>query len=215
MKPRTRRLLLPLITGALFVLLFDSFVAYPFRLFVVFLHEIGHGVAAVLTGGSVVSIGLSADEGGVCVTRGGIRFVVLNAGYLGSLLFGALFLLLGTRRRSARTVVAAIGAFTALAAILYVRTFFGFAYTLTAGFVLLLVALKLRPEVSEWVLAGLGSMSMLYAVADVMSDVILRHASGSDAAALAQLTHVPALVWGLLWIAVSLAVFALVLRRLA
>jgi len=98
---RSSRLLLPLALAVVFVLLFDSIVVYPFRLFVVFLHEVGHGTAAVLTGGRIVSIGISPDEGGVCVTRGGIRFVVLNAGYLGSLLFGALFLVLGARRRSA------------------------------------------------------------------------------------------------------------------
>ena len=64
-------------------LLWDTFVVYPFRLFVVFLHEISHGLAAVLTGGSIVSIGLSFDEGGVCLTRGGWPFLILNAGYLG------------------------------------------------------------------------------------------------------------------------------------
>ena len=40
------------------------------------------------------------DEGGVCLTRGGWPFLMLNAGYLGSLLWGALFLLLGARRRA-------------------------------------------------------------------------------------------------------------------
>ena len=210
-----KRLLLPLALAAVFVLLFDSPVVYPFRLFVVFLHEMGHALAAVLTGGEVLRIGISRDEGGVCVTRGGIPFVVLNAGYLGSLLFGALFLLLGARRRNAAPVLGAIGAFTALAALLYVRTWFGFAYTLAAGLVLLLVAARLRPAASEWLLAAIGSMSMLYALADIASDVIFRHSGQSDAAALARLTGMPALAWGLVWIVVSLGVLAGVVRRLA
>jgi hypothetical protein len=212
---RSSRLLLPLALAVVFVLLFDSVVVYPFRLFVVFLHEIGHGTAAVLTGGRIVSIGISPDEGGVCVTRGGIRFVVLNAGYLGSLLFGALFLLLGARRRSAAPVVGGIGLFTVAAALVYVRTWFGFAYTLVAGLLLLLVAVKLRPAASEWLLAAIGSMSMLYAVADIASDVIFRHSATSDAAALASLTGVPALAWGLVWIGVSLGVLAAVVRKLS
>ena len=212
---RSSRLLLPLALAVVFVLLFDSIVVYPFRLFVVFLHEVGHGTAAVLTGGRIVSIGISPDEGGVCVTRGGIRFVVLNAGYLGSLLFGALFLVLGARRRSAALGVGAIGGFTVAAALVYVRTWFGFVYTLVAGLVLLIVALKLRPAASEWLLAAIGSMSMLYAVADIASDVIFRHSEASDAAALARLTGVPALVWGLVWIGVSLGVLAAVVRKLS
>ena len=209
------RLLLPLALAVVFVVLFDSPLVYPFRLFVVFLHELGHGVVALLTGGRIVSIAISSDEGGVCVTQGGVPFLVLNAGYLGSLLFGALFLLLGARRRNARPVVLAIGAFTLLAALVYVRSWFGFAYTLGAGLVLSFVSLKLRPAVSEWLLAAIGSMSMLYAVADVTSDVILRHPRLSDAAALARLTGVPALVWGFAWIGLSLVVIVAVARKLA
>ena len=95
MKGLPRRLLLPLALAAAALLLWGTFVVYPFRLFVVFLHEISHGLAAVATGGSIVSIGLSFDEGGVCLTRGGWPFLILNAGYLGSLSWGALFLLLG------------------------------------------------------------------------------------------------------------------------
>jgi len=96
-----------------------------------------------------------------------------------------------------------------------VRTWFGFVYTLVAGLVLLIVALKLRPAASEWLLAAIGSMSMLYAVADIASDVIFRHSEASDAAVLARLTGVPALVWGLVWIGVSLGVLAAVVRKLS
>ena len=41
--------------AAVLLLLWDSFVVYPFRIFVVFLHEISHGLAAIATGGSIVS----------------------------------------------------------------------------------------------------------------------------------------------------------------
>jgi hypothetical protein len=209
-----RRLALPLALGLLFVVFFDTAAAYPFRLFVVFLHEVSHGLAAVLTGGRIVSIGLSADEGGVCVTQGGAPFVVLNAGYLGSMLWGALFLLLGARKRSAAPVVGAVGVFSVLAALVYVRTPFGFAYVLAVGLAFLLVAAKLPPGASELLLAAVGAMSVLYAPADIASDVVLRHSQASDASALARLTAVPAVVWGVAWIAASLAVLASVARRL-
>jgi hypothetical protein len=210
-----RRLVLPLLFGVLFVLLFDSPFVYPFRLFVVFLHEISHGIAAVATGGEIVAIAISPDEGGVCLTRGGWPFLILNAGYLGSLLFGALFLLLGARRRSAAPVVAAIGAFTLVATLLYVRSVFGFAYCLLMGLAFLVVATKLPSEVSEVVLAAIGAMSALYAVADMTSDAIVRHAAASDAAQLAQATGLPTLLWGVLWIAASVVTLAAVARRLA
>ena len=194
--------------------LWDTLLVYPFRVFVVFLHEISHGVAAVLTGGAIESIGLSFDEGGVCRTRGGSPFVILNAGYLGSLAWGAVFLVAGERRKRARAVIAAIGGFTLVVTVVYVRTLFGFGYGLFAAFAFLAVAARLRPVVSELLLATIGATSALYAVWDVATDVLLRHAPESDAAALAQLTHVPAAVWGVAWTLLSLAVIAAVIRRL-
>jgi hypothetical protein len=205
----------PLTLAVLCLAAWDSVLVYPFRLFVVLLHEVSHGIAAVATGGEVVSIGLAADEGGVCVTRGGWPFVILNAGYLGSLLWGALFLLLGARRARARPVLGLVGAFTLVATLLYVRTWFGLAYGLLAGLALLAAAARLAPAVSEVLLAAIGATSCLYAVWDVLTDVVLRHSGQSDAAALARMTGVPAAAWGALWIAVSVAVLASVARRLS
>jgi hypothetical protein len=210
-----RRLLLPVGLGVLALLLWDSFLVYPFRVFVVFLHEISHGLAAILTGGAIEAIGLSFDEGGVCVTRGGSPFLTLNAGYLGSLLWGALFLVIGARRRRARPAIHAIGIFTLVVTLLYVRTPFGLLYGLAAGIALLAIAARLRSQASELLLAAIGVMSCLYAVWDIASDVLLRPGAGSDAAALARLTGVPALFWGVLWVFVSCAVLALLARRLA
>ena len=215
MKALPRRLVLPLGLAALSLLLWDTFVVYPFRLFVVFLHEASHGLAAVLTGGSIVSIGLSFDEGGVCLTRGGWPFLILNAGYLGSLLWGAVFLLLGARRARARPVIGLVGLFTLVVTLAYVRTWFGFLYGLGAALVLLAVASRLKPAVSEALLAAIGATSALYAVWDIATDVVLRHSGQSDAAALARLTGLPAAAWGVAWIALSVLVLASVLRRLA
>ena len=99
--------------------------------------------------------------------------------------------------------------------LLYVRTWFGFLYGLAAAAVLLAVAAKLRPAASELLLAAIGAMSCLYAVWDVASDVLLRSTATSDAAALARLTHIPGVLWGVAWVAVSLLVIVAVLRRLA
>jgi hypothetical protein len=63
-------------------------------------------------------------------------------------------------------------------------------------------------------LAAIGATSALYAVWDIASDVLVRYAPGSDAAALAQLTGIPAIVWGVLWIIVSGAVLGYVVKRL-
>jgi hypothetical protein len=209
-----RRIVLPLVVALLAVAGWSSFVVYPLKIFVVFLHEISHGLAALATGGSIRAIGLTFDEGGVCVTEGGSRFLILNAGYLGSLLWGALLLVLAARTRRSREIVGLIGAFTLVATLLYVRSAFGIAYGLATGASLLLVAGKLPRTASEVLLTAIGVVSCLYAVVDVGSDVFTRTIPGSDASALARLTGLPALFWGLLWAAVSVPVVGLALRVL-
>jgi hypothetical protein len=108
-----------------------------------------------------------------------------------------------------------IGAFTLLITLGYVRTWFGFLYGVAAGMALVAVAAKLAPVVSETLLAAIGATSVLYAVWDVATDVLFVHSGQSDAAALARLTLVPAVVWGAAWIVISALVLVQVVRRLA
>ena len=76
-------------------------------------------------------------------------------------------------------------------------------------------AARRPPAASEVLLATIGATSALYAVWDVASDVLFRRSNESDAAALAHLTGIPAVVWGLFWVLLSFAVLAYVIRRLA
>ena len=88
------------------------------------------------------------------------------------------------------------------------RSAFGFAYGLAAGALLLGVARWLPEGASSFVLRLLGVTSLLYAPWDVTSDLILRSVPASDASALARATGIPALAWGLLWLAASVLVAA-------
>jgi hypothetical protein len=69
--------------------------------------------------------------------------------------------------------------------------------------------------VSEFLLVTIGAISCLYALWDVADDVLRRSLGASDAAALARLTGVPAVLWGVAWIGVSVVVLLGVLRKLA
>ena len=210
-----KRLAPPVAVAILALLFWDTVVVYPLRVFVVFLHEISHGIAAALTGGRIVAIGLTVDEGGVCVTEGGSRFLILNAGYLGSLFWGALFLVLSARTRWSREIVGFVGVFVLLVTVLYIRSLFGVLWGLASGAALVLAAVKLSREVTDDLLQAIGVVSCLYAVWDIGSDVLTRHAAGSDASALGRLTGIPSLVWGLAWVVLSFVVVLAALRLVA
>ena len=186
-------------------LLWDTVVVWPLRVLVVFFHEASHGLAAIATGGSIDSLRIMPDESGLATTRGGSAFVVYSAGYLGSLVFGAIVLLVAARTRLDRIAAAALGALLALLTILFVPfgNPFGFAFGLVAAALLLAIAKWLPEAVSDVALKVIGVTSCGYAVLDIYSDVIARPELKSDAAMLGDATGVPTMVWGVLWIAIA------------
>ena len=218
MNPETRRKTsflagFVLYFGVLWVL-WDTSLIYPLKVFVVLLHEVSHGLMAVLTGGSIDHITLNAQEGGACYCPGGNRFLTLSAGYLGSLAWGvALILLAQARRVPAKRVIAVIGGLVIILTLGVVRSGFGIAYGVGFGAVLMAVGMQLNPGFNRSVLRILGLTSCLYAILDIKSDVLDRPGLESDAAMLADLTGVPTLMWGVIWIVIALTVSGLLFRR--
>ena len=186
-------------------LLWDTVVVWPLRVLVVFFHEASHGLAAIATGGSIDSLRVMPDESGLATTRGGSAFVVYSAGYLGSLVFGAVLLVVAARTRVDRIAAAALGALLAALTILFVpfSNPFGFAFGLVAAALLLVIARWLPEGASDMALKVIGVTSCGYAVLDIYSDVISRPELRSDAALLGEATGIPTLVWGVLWVALA------------
>jgi hypothetical protein len=216
--PRTRRRLRFLGGFALYFVLLWTFwntpVVYPLQVFVVFLHEISHGIAAVATGGQIQRITLNPYLGGACYCPGGNAFLTLSAGYLGSLLWGVAILEAANRAgRHAGRVVQGIGVATVVLTLLYVRGAFGLLFGVLFGGALVLAARRLPTPWNRTLLVVLGLTSALYAILDIKSDVIDRPHLPSDAYMLSEFTGVPTVWWGMLWIGVSIGVCALMFRR--
>lgn len=199
----------------------------PVKLFVVLLHEISHGVAALLTGGSVERLVVSHDEGGLAFTRGGSRFLILSAGYLGSALWGALFMRLAWAAPRRRRLLVQGSALLLLGiALFYGRDLFTLAYLALAAGALWLIGWRGGPRIQMATLWLLGTFSCLYAVIDIGTDILANGplagipliggaTSINDAQMLASVTLLPAFFWGLLWSGVALAIFGWSLASLA
>jgi hypothetical protein len=196
-------------------LLWSTWVVWPLKILVVFFHELSHGLAAILTGGSIDHIEVVKEQGGVCVTRGGNRLLTLSAGYLGSLGWGGLALLLSSRTRRDRAVTMAMSGLILLATIVWVRPVisFGFGFHLLAGLVILLVGTRLPESVNDVFLKVFGLASCLYVIPDIWSDTIARSHLRSDARMLAEMTHIPTVIWGGFWIVVAVGLGGLFLVK--
>lgn len=184
--------------------LWETPVVYPIKLFVIFLHEISHGIASLATGGSIQGITLDPRLGGACHCPGGNAFLTLSAGYLGSLLWGGAILEGGRRMgRKSPAIVRLMGGIVLVLTILYLRGTFTVAFGALFGLGLVLAARYLSGEANRILLSVLGITSCLYAVLDIKSDVLDRPGLASDAYMLSEITGIPTLFWGGLWISIA------------
>jgi hypothetical protein len=200
-----------LLTAAVFALWQTPFVV-PLKILIVFFHEASHAIASVITGGEVVSLTVSPNQGGLVISRGGSRFWTLTAGYLGSLLIGAGLLLAATRTRADRKIMAVCGIVMLVLAGLYVREFFALGFVVGAGVAMLLAARFLGHNTNDLILRVIGLTSMIYVPYDIFSDTIARSTLRSDARMLAEEFGGTTQIWGGLWLLVSLIVIGFCLR---
>jgi len=200
------------------LVLWNTPVVYPVKVFVVCLHELGHALAALLTGGQVESILVFPDQGGVTITRGGVRFIILSAGYTGSVLAGGVLLYLSSYRQWARVLMMGLAVLMLLSTVLFFRNLFGIVYGLVVTGAMLFSAFRLPDTLNYYVLRFVAVASCLYALLDIRSDLFGTYSVNptygvvNDAVALAQLTHIPAIIWALVWLVVSFAMLAFFLN---
>jgi hypothetical protein len=191
------------------VIFWNSLLIYPIKLFVVILHELSHGLAAVLTGGEIVKIEISQQVGGVCWTRGGSRFIVASAGYLGSIVWGGIILIIAARTKYDNILGMVTGGLLILVSLLYIRNLFGFLFTVGFGVFLLIISYAAKNKIVDILMKFLGMTSCLYVIIDIKSDLIDRSNIGSDADTIAQLlgTQSLSVPIGFVWIAIAAVAF--------
>lgn len=199
------------VTLLLFVL-WPTPVALPLKILIVFLHELAHALVTLLTGGSVVDLSLTIHEGGHVLSRGGNRFLILSAGYLGSLVIGLALLVIALRTEADRSALAALGGLTLVVTVLYVRDLFALIFCAATGLAMLATARYLSRPINDMVLRVIGLSSVLYVPYDIFDDTIRRSGARSDAAMLAEEFGGPTLFWGGLWLILSLVAIAACLR---
>ncbi|MEX0276641.1 MAG: M50 family metallopeptidase [Ruegeria sp.] len=198
---------------ALVFVFWSTPVVLPLKILIVFMHELSHAIAIVLTGGSVESFSVSPQQGGLVIGRGGNRFISLSAGYLGSLALGMGLLVVALRTNWDRAVLGGFGCVMLLVTVLYVREAFAIAFCAGVGAAMIGMAWFLSRPVCDLVLRIIGLTSMIYVPYDIFDDTIRRAGIRSDAFMLAEEFGGTTMMWGGLWLILSLALIVWCLRR--
>jgi len=181
---------------------------YPIRVFVTFLHEFGHGAGALITGGSVESIEIEPNGGGVTTSIGGNLPVILLGGYIGSALFGNILFYIGAKRpKWVKPVLGLmIVAMLVTAFVWYISVF---TTAILCGFALALFLIGFKTPFGREVLLFLGLASVIYILQDTA------YGPSSDLAQFErEMRFIPARGWMLLWFGIAVGILLLNLKLL-
>ena len=165
------------------------------------LHEFGHALGALISGGGVENLQINPDGSGFARTRGGSRSIILMGGYLGSAIFGNILFLVAARAKpfvQPFLVMLAIG-------MLYAG-FFWFTSMFTTlfliGFALTIFLIIWKTNWEREVLMFFGLASILYIIQD------FNVGPSSDLAKYAEVMGIfSANVWMYIWLILALALF--------
>jgi hypothetical protein len=219
------------ISVVLWFIPYAEVLTYPFRIFVTFIHEGGHALAALLTGNSVASLSVAPNASGeTYTTQGGLisEMFISSAGYLGAMAFGGLLLVLIRKAVQARIVLLASGILIFALTMIFglIKPLFTFSglwgvpFTLLAGITisvgLVLIARFASARVATFFVSFLAVQCVLNALFDLKTVLFLsaplKPAVPTDAVNMANATGIPALLWAVAWIALALCILWFVMR---
>lgn len=201
------------LTLALWFIPLAGVITYPIRLFVTFLHETGHALAALATFGGVNRVALDWSGSGVTFTQGGWGLLISTAGYLTTTAYGAGLLLFLRKARNARAAAAGTGVLLLLMTVFFGGNIVAWLAGLVFGAGCLLIGLKATRRFAHFFMSFLAVQCVLNAFYDLRTLLYISAfdpALPTDAANMSRATggFLPPIFWALTWALVSVVVVA-------
>jgi hypothetical protein len=211
-----------IIIGACLVLAilmnFDTgrYVLYPFLLFATWVHEMSHGTAAILMGGTIEKLEIYHDGGGICwydvENVNWKQAFVSSAGYTGTAFWGGILLLYRRTVLGPTIGCIAFGVTIVLSCLLYVRNVFGFTVLSIEGIILILSGWLLPATWVDNLFAFLAANCSMNALIDIRNlygsaqNYNGDHLMDTDAQAVAEYWGMDYKFWATVWL-----IFAIVM----
>lgn len=192
--------------GAAFLTRLIPFSSW-FRMLDTMIHEFGHAIATLLVSGRVLRIELYPDHSGVTysvITSGWSQLLVSLAGYITASLFAVALFYSYSRQKQGQGLMI-ITALALVSGLLFVRNGYGLIWLLifiALNLLFLVIGGRIR-SFYYLLLAFLCLEESVMAPLTLLLLAVSRPGSAGDAANLAALTGVPAMVWALLFFVVA------------
>jgi len=191
----------------------------PLNQFATMVHEMSHAFATILTGGWVQGMTIVADgqgHGGLTMSAGGIPFIHVQAGYLGTAIFGSILVYLSQFHKLSKGILIGIGALIGIASLIFIlpallsahaiQAFFSLFWAGAMAGVTIFAGLKLKDSNANLVLLFLAiytAMDSLRSIGIVIDASLFGSMVTSDATSMERLYILPALFWSLMWVTLS------------
>lgn len=205
------------ITLLLYLVPGGQIIGYPLVLFSTLVHELGHGLAAIVCGGHFDRLQIFADASGVASHSGKLspvaNAIVAAGGLVGPAIAAALAFALGRNAKAARITLACVAGFLVLMAALFVRNAFGLVFTGVIAAAFAFIAIRQKAEVAQLALVFFAVQLALsvFSRGDYLFTDVAHTGAGimpSDTAQMATALGGSYWVWGLACGAFSIAVLA-------
>lgn len=205
-----------LLPTLLWQLPFGHYALFPFSVLATWFHEMGHGLTALLLGGSFQKLELFWGGGGLASSGASGRIpsaLVSAGGLMGPPIAGFFFLNASTRATTARIALWFLGGLMLFSVVVWVRTLFGGVAVSLIGAALLLLAYRGSVEIQALTVKLIGVQACIasyHSRGYMFSDEVkiggnLMH---SDTAHIAQQLFLPYWFWGGTLFTISLALLA-------
>lgn len=186
-----------------FIIDYLPIINLPFLWSETFFHEISHGLAAVITGGTIHNITLNFNGSGLCTTSGGTRFLISFSGYAGSALWGLLIYSIADTLSPAKAkfMVGIMVAMLALTLLLWARNI---STIIILSVLLLMYATPLYKALWFRVKFFIQLVAVFIMLDAIRSPLYLLDGRDlGDGASLSKLTLLPEFFWVALWFAIA------------
>ncbi len=186
-------------------------VSIPFNWLESYFHEIGHGLAAIATGGKIVNIQLFTNGAGLCTTQGGNAFTISFFGYAGAILWGGLiYTFAGQHQRLAQLFSALITLLIGISILLWARDLLTIII-LGALLTMFILTIKLKQlKTLQKFVQLLGIIVLLNSLFSPL--YLLDGRNLGDGATLAASTGIPEILWVTIWSGLALAMIVFLSR---
>jgi len=191
-----------------------KWILYPFTIFSTWIHELCHGLSAIVVGGSISKIMIYPDTSGLAYTAANPnrRGFIASAGYQGTAVIGCLLLLFRRTKRGPRTGTMIIALLMIISCCAWIRNIFGFVFIFCFGLILLGIAWKLPSCYMRdvyIVLAVTCSLNAITSIHDLFGSNYQINGSTSDtvstdAHTMSDVVGGSYLVWAILWLFLAL-----------